>query len=155
MGDRGRGIVLYAGALAVLAAGSVWWVRAAPPKPPRPSIERWTETAEQLVPEDSAQNRSGTVTLEAGSEHQVEASLDEGEFAVVFVCVGGPNSTVRVSLGQFGTDSGHGMACSGDVQPDRFKVGLAGRLRMNVSVGTAGPVVFRYSLLRSLPTAGG
>jgi hypothetical protein len=154
MGDRGRGVVLYASAAALLAGGTIWWLRAAPPPTPRPSVEQWTATAQELLPDTPGQDHSGTVTLEAGTEHQVQADLEDGEFAVEFVCVGGPNSSVRVSLGQIGVDSGHGMACAGDVQPDRFKVGLAGHLRMNVSVGAAGPVVFRYSLLRA-PTLGG
>jgi hypothetical protein len=41
------------------------------------------------------------------------------------------------------------MACTGEPRPDGFSVTTAGQLRMNVSVGAAGPVVFRYTLLRA------
>ena len=103
----------------------------------------------QLLPDLPTQSDAGTVTLPAGAEHQVNADVGAGGFVVSVVCVGRPNSTVRVSLGVPGTDSGQGLRCSGDVTMENFSVALAGALRMRVSVNDAGPVVFRYSLLRT------
>jgi hypothetical protein len=69
---------------------------------------------------------------------------------VSVVCVGGPDSRLRVTLGDLGLDSGHGMSCTGDRKPDSFSVSLADDLRMNVSVSDSGPVVFRYTILREI-----
>lgn len=149
-GDRGRGLLLYATAALLLAGGGTWWVRAAPHDPPQPSFEQWRRSAERLLPDLDDQDQAGTLMLDAGTDHEVLSEPGEGEIAVVYVCVGGAGSQVRISLGRTG-DSGHGLACSGDVQPNSFKVGVAGALRMKVSVNDAGPVIFRYSLLRTAP----
>lgn len=148
MSDRARGTVLYAGAAALLGAGVSWWVAAAPSEPRDPQIEQYRAGALRLLPDVASQTDADTVALAAGAEREVIAEVGNGEFLVSVVCVGGADSHVRISLGDVG-DSGHGLKCSGDVVPENFSVGVAGELRMNVSVNEAGPVVFRYSMLRS------
>jgi hypothetical protein len=149
MGERVRGAVLYACAVALLAAGGVWWFRAAPRQEADPQIERWKQSALRLLPDVDAQEHAGTLALPAGIDREVTAEIDPGEYAVSVVCVGGAESQVRVSLGETGYDSGLGLTCAGDNRPDNFRVTVANPLRMNVSVNNAGPVVFRYSLLRA------
>ncbi|MFF5295479.1 DUF6023 family protein [Paractinoplanes globisporus] len=148
MGDRARGVALYATTAVLLAGGVTWWFRAAPGEEIDPMIPQWRASAQQLLPDVPGQDDADTIPLAAGSDHQVVAVVDTGKYQISVVCVGGQNSQVRVSLGEAATDSGRGLDCSDDPQSDRFDVGAAGRLRMFVVVSDAGPVVFRYTLLR-------
>ncbi len=148
-GDRARGVALYTGAAALLTAGTLWWFAAAPREPRNRQIDEWRATALRLLPDNAGQQHADTMPLPAGAEHEALAEVAPGEYLVTLVCVGGPGSLVRVSLGEDGTDSGQGLRCSGDIVPENFSVSVAGELRLNVTVGASGPVVFRYSLLRT------
>jgi len=149
-GDRARGAVLYASAAVLVAAGFVWWVQAAPPAEDRPKFKEWQQSAMALLPDNPEQVQADTVALSAGGKREVVAPVGTGEFVVTIVCVGGEDSQVRVSLGDAGTDSGHGLRCAGERRPEFFSVAIADPLRMTINVGEAGPVVFRYSLLRAV-----
>jgi hypothetical protein len=150
MGDRARGAVVYAVASVLLAGGVTWWLRAAPHEEidPDPTIEQWQRTAMQVLPDESGQDDADTIALAPGADHQVLAVVDSGEYRVSVVCVGSVGSQVRVSLGEAGTDSGHGLDCADGDGGDSFDVGTSGQLRMYLSVNSVGPVVFRYTLLR-------
>ncbi|HEX5198744.1 DUF6023 family protein [Paractinoplanes rhizophilus] len=149
MGDRARGAVLYGCAAVLLAGGATWWVWAAPRDAAvDPTIERWRQTAMRLLPDQPEQDDADMLALAPETDHQVLAKVDGGNYRVSVVCVGGARSQVRVSLGEAGTDSGHGLDCADGAVRDRFDVATSGRLRMFVSVNDAGPVVFRYTLLR-------
>jgi hypothetical protein len=145
--DRVRGALLYACAGVVLVAGSVWWFRAAPRDAAGPQIEQWRRTAERLLPDAGRQEAVDTLALAAGVDHEVVANVAVGLHTLSVVCVGGQASEVRIRLGT--QDSGRGMPCSGSRPPVSLDVALPGQLRMNVSVGDAGPVVLRYSLQRA------
>jgi hypothetical protein len=146
MGDRARGVLLYASAVVLLAAGGVWWFRAAPRESSDPTIERWRESAQRLLPDADGQEDADTVALSASHDHEVLADVGSGQYWVSVVCVGDSASQVRVSLGEVGTDSGRGLNCAGDGPSDRFKVSTSGQLRLHVTVNGSGPVVFRYAL---------
>jgi Family of unknown function (DUF6023) len=148
IGERGRGAVLYGCALALLAAGGTWWVLAAPRRAADPRIEAWERAAQRLLPATSPGADSGMVALAPGADHDVLPRVEEGNYTISVVCVGGDGSEVRVSLGNAGTDSGMGLQCAGNDRPESFSVAVAGELRLRVSVGEAGPVVFRYALFR-------
>jgi hypothetical protein len=148
MGAAARGVILYATTAVLLALGVAWWVHAAPADQADKRIEQWQRDASALLPDRQAIIESDTLTLGASTEQEVIASPGPGEFQVSVVCVGGPESRARVTLGDLGLDSGHGMSCGDDREPDSFSVSLADDLRMNVSVSDSGPVVFRYSILR-------
>ena len=75
--------------------------------------------------------------------------VDAGKYQVSVVCVGGADSRVRISMGEAATDSGRGLRCADGAQRDQFEVGTSGRVRLYVAVGDLGPVVFRYTLLRT------
>ncbi|HEY0002089.1 MAG TPA: DUF6023 family protein [Actinoplanes sp.] len=49
--ERARGVALYAFAAALLVAGVIWWVRAAPPDARESDAQRWTTTALRLLPD--------------------------------------------------------------------------------------------------------
>ncbi|MGX6603635.1 DUF6023 family protein [Micromonosporaceae bacterium Da 78-11] len=147
MGERARGVVLYACAGLMLAGGGLWWFRAAPRDEVDPQLERWRSSAEQMLPDIDKQESADTLALAAGTQREVLADVGDGSFLVSVICVGGDDSQVRISLGD-GDDSGRGLDCTGDHTPDNFNVGIADQLRMNVSVSATGPVVFRYSVLR-------
>jgi predicted naringenin-chalcone synthase len=51
MGDRARGVALYATAAVLLAGGAAWWIRAAPGEEIDPMIEQWRLSAERLLPD--------------------------------------------------------------------------------------------------------
>lgn len=146
IGERIRGALLYACTGAVLVAGSLWWVKAAPRDAPGPQIEQWRLTAERLLPDADRQEAADTLALAASVDHEVVANVGTGDHALTVVCVGDQASDVRISLGV--NDSGLRVPCSGENRPVSLKVALAGQLQMNVSVGDAGPVVFRYSVRR-------
>ncbi len=148
-GERGRGAVLYATAGVLVAAGAVWWFRAAPPERGADRVEQWRATVEKLLPEVEGQEDSSTMALGAGAEQTYRSSVETGKYVVSLVCRGGPDSFVRVSLSQNGSDSGLGLPCSEERAPQSFEVGLADSLRLHVVVGDAGPIVFRYSLARA------
>ncbi|GIM93462.1 DUF6023 family protein [Paractinoplanes toevensis] len=148
MGERDRGVVLYACAALLLAGGGAWWFATAPRAEADPQIEQWRATAERLLPDIDQQEEAHTVPLAPNSDRELTANVGNGEYLVTVLCVGGEQSQVRVSLGDAGTDTGRGLSCGDDRQSSDFTVGSAGQFRMNVSVNDAGPVVFRYSLLR-------
>ncbi|GIF24079.1 hypothetical protein Ate02nite_68090 [Paractinoplanes tereljensis] len=148
MGEQTRGVVLYACAALVLIGGGAWWFRAAPQTEVDPQIEQWRATAEKLVPDIDQQEEASTLALAPNGDREVTANVSNGEYLVTVICVGGEESQVRVSLGEAGTDTGRGLLCGKDRQSTDFTVGTAGQFRMNVSVNDAGPVIFRYSLLR-------
>jgi hypothetical protein len=148
MSDRARGAVIYAGAAAVLGAGAFWWFAAVPHEPRDPEIEQYRQTVQRLLPDVASQVDAGMVSLPAGVEQEVVAEVGMGTFLVSAVCAGGAGSQVRISLGDDG-DSGRGLDCAGEAVPVNFTVSAAGELRIHVSVNESGPIVFRYSLLRS------
>ena len=149
IGDRARGVLLYVCAGMVLVAGGFWWFRAAPRDIFSREVEQWRLSAERLLPDVDRQEAADTLALAAGVDHEVLANLADAAYDVSVVCVGGAASQVRVSLG-VQNDSGLGLECSGSQRSTSLhNVGLAGQLRMNVSVGEAGPVVFRYCVLRA------
>jgi len=147
-GERTRGAVLYACAALLLAGGGFWWFRAAPEEKVDSQVVRWRQDALRLLPDVDQQDAADTLALPAGADQQVVADLETGEYLVSVLCVGGANSQVRVSLGEAGTDSGRGLTCDRNAEPDNFTVGAAGELRLYLTVNDAGPVVFRYSMLR-------
>ena len=149
MGDRARGAALYATTALVLAAGTTWWFRAAPREEVDPLIAQWRASAVQLLPDTVGQDDTATLPLAANSDHEIVSQVDAGKYQVSVVCVGGPDSRVRISMGEAAIDSGRGLKCSDGAQQDQFEVGTSGRLQLNVSVGDYGPVVFRYTLLRT------
>jgi hypothetical protein len=141
-------VALYAAAAVLLAGGTTWWFRAAPGDKIDPMIKQWTLSAEKLLPDSAGADDADTVALAAGSERQMVSVVESGTYRVSVLCIGGDDSRVRVSMGEAAIDSGRGINCSLDAQMDQFKVGTAGRLRMYVTVGESGPVVFRYTLHR-------
>jgi hypothetical protein len=149
IGERTRGVLLYAFAAVVLTGGAFWWFRAAPHAAVDSQIDQWRQSAERLVPDLDRQDAADTVSLAAGTEREVQANVANGSYRVTVVCVGGGDSSVRISLSDSGADSGHGLDCSGNQRPFDFPVAVAGQLRINVSVGEAGPVVFRYTVLKA------
>ena len=125
-------------------------VPAAPRDESDPQIKAWKEAAQRLLPDAAAQQDADTVALGAGVDHEVLPQVESGEYTVSVLCVGGDRSEVRVSLGDPGSDSGIGLPCTATGQPQSFSVAVAvaDQLRLHVTVGEAGPVVFRYALLR-------
>jgi hypothetical protein len=146
-GERVRGAIVYGAAAALLLAAGVWWVLAAPREIVDPQIRQWEQAAERVLPDDEAHDHSGMVALAPSAVRDVQAALPSGKYEVRVVCVGDPDSEVRVSLGQEGTDSGIGLGCDHDGgPPGSFEVAVADWLRMAVNVGEVGPVVFRYTV---------
>ncbi|HET6480449.1 MAG TPA: DUF6023 family protein [Actinoplanes sp.] len=148
-GERGRGAVLYATAAVLVAAGATWWFLAAPPDQGTDQVALWRTATEELLPDTDLQVEAATTTMAANEERPYVTSVDTGEYLVSVVCRGGPDSYVRVSLSQTGSDSGLGVRCSEERRPDSFKVALADQLRLHVMVGDRGPVAFRYTLQRA------
>ncbi|MEV4352435.1 DUF6023 family protein [Actinoplanes sp. NPDC049596] len=151
--ERGRGLVLYSLAAALLAAGAAWWFIAAPDDTRPPSqAAQWRETAERLLPDLGNQEDGSSLTLDPGAEQEISTEVETGQYSVSMVCVGGPGSTVRVSLNitDFGPvgDSGLGMSCEQERSPETFPIRLIDALRMTVSAGEDSSVVFRYALIR-------
>ena len=146
MGDRARGVALYATAALLLAGGTTWWFRAAPREETDPLVAQWRANAVQLLPDTADQDDADTVALAANSDHEMESDVEPGKYQVSIVCVGGPDSRVRVSMGDASIDSGRGLKCSDGAQMEQFDVGTSGQLHLYVSVGDSGPVIFRYTL---------
>jgi hypothetical protein len=147
-GERARGAVLYAAAGALVAGGATWWFLAAPPDRGNDQIDQWRAAVEQALPDTDDQIDSATTPLAAGDERPFVTSVGTDEYTVSVICRGGPDTYVRVSLSQTGSDSGLGLRCSDERRPDSFRVALADELRLHVMVGDRGPVVFRYSIQR-------
>ena len=149
MGDRARGAALYATTAVLLAGGTAWWFRAAPGDRTDPLVAQWRANAERLLPDPSGEGDADTVEIAANSDREMVSDVDAGKYQVSVVCVGGVDSRVRVSMGEAATDSGRGLNCADGAQRDQFEVGTSGRLHLYVAVGDLGPVVFRYTLLRT------
>ncbi|GAA1598178.1 hypothetical protein GCM10009828_024840 [Actinoplanes couchii] len=138
--------MLYALTALSVVIGLMWWWRAAPRQVVDERLTRWRLTAEQLLPDVGEQEAVSTVALEAAAEHEESVKVTPGSFLVSVVCAGDNGSRIRVSLGI--GDSGRGLRCSGSRTPEVFTVGLARELHLTVTVESATPVVFRYSLQR-------
>ncbi|WP_436525771.1 DUF6023 family protein [Actinoplanes sp. HUAS TT8] len=148
MSDRGRGAILHGLALLVLVAGVTWWWRAAPRDDSDPRLLAWRLTAEQLLPETGEQEMTDTVVVPASGDYEKGADLDGGAFQVAVVCAGPDGSRIRVSFGD--DESGRGLPCSGTRTPEVFSVGIGSQLRLRVAADEHGPVVFRYTLQRTV-----
>jgi hypothetical protein len=145
--DRARGAVLYAGAALLLAVGRAWWVNAKPRQPAAPDVARWTATAKRLLPDRSDAEAADTLQLGVDGDRDIETPVATGPHGLSVVCVGGPNSVVRITLGLI-DDSGRGLNCTGQEPPTRFEVSVEGHLHMNLSVVGTSPVVFRYTVVK-------
>jgi hypothetical protein len=132
----------------LLAVGAVWWWRAAPRDDSDPRLLTWRLAAEQLLPVTGEQELTDTVVLPADGQYEKAADLHGGAFQVAVVCAGPDGSRVRVSFGD--DDSGRGLSCSGTRTPEVFSVGVGSQLRLIVKVDEQGPVIFRYTLQRSV-----
>src|SRR4051794_26090816 len=122
MGERARGVVLYACAVVLLAAGLTWWLRAAPHVDPDPRIALWSQNAKDLLPDVEEQEDARTVALSPDRDHVVLAEVGSGEYTVTVICVAGSDSQVRISLGDASTDSGRGVDCSSSGPRVTFRV---------------------------------
>ncbi|GIF09103.1 DUF6023 family protein [Actinoplanes siamensis] len=149
MSERGRGAVLHGLAALLLLVGGVWWWRSAPRDDSDPRLLAWRLAAEQLLPESGEQEMTDTVVLPARGGYDKAADLDGGAFQVAVVCAGPEGSRVRVSFGG-GEDSGRGLPCSGSRTPEIFSVGVGTRLHLRALVEEQGPVIFRFTLQRSV-----
>jgi hypothetical protein len=147
-GELARGAILYGCAAVLLTGGAVWWAVSGPDEADNSQVKQWQAEARKLLPDAENLYASDSVPLEPSVDQQVVEDLGQGEFVVTVVCAGAPDSQVRVTLGDLGADSGHGLRCTGDRSPDVFRVSVVDDLRMNVSVDDAGPVVFRYTVMR-------
>jgi hypothetical protein len=150
IGETARGAILYGCAAVLLTGGVTWWVGAAPADVTDKRVEQWRNIAQKLLPDAEGMLDADTVTLGAGMDQEVVANPGSGEFMLSVVCVGEESSRARVSLGAQGSDSGHGLRCSGERDPDYFTVSIVDDLRMTVSVADTSPVVFRYVIMRRL-----
>jgi uncharacterized protein DUF6023 len=146
MGERTRGAVLYALAALVLIAGGFWWLRAAPDGSADSRLDRWRQDAMRLLPNSGDQEDGDMIELAANVDHEIESPVAGGVYQVSAVCVGPPDSMVRVSQAGAEDYTGRALVCGQRVAT--FEVNVAEQLRMSVRAGPAGPLVFRYTVSR-------
>jgi hypothetical protein len=146
--DRVAGAAPYAFALVLLAAGVLWFVRAAPRTGEDPAVVAGRVTVERLLPDVALQAQAETVVLAAGQRTERNTSVQGGSYALALVCVG--DGQVRVRLSDSGDDSGRAVPCgTAEPQPVELTVGLANQLFMAVSAETQGPAVVRWRATRT------
>ncbi|MFI7369591.1 DUF6023 family protein [Actinoplanes sp. NPDC049668] len=147
-GDRARSVTIYGLAAALLLAGLLWFVRAAPETGEDPAVTAGRETVERLLPDLSLQSEAETMVLAAGVRTERSTSVRGGSYALAMLCVG--DGQVRVRLSTQGVDSGRAVRCGqGEPQPVELTVGLADEFYMAVSAETDGPAVFRWRVVRT------
>ena len=146
--DRVAGGAPYALALVLLAAGVLWFVRAAPRTGADPAVVAGRATVERLLPDLASQVQAETVTLAAGQRTERNTSVQGGSYALVMMCVG--DGRVRVRLSETGDDTGRAVPCgTAEPQPVELTVGLASQLFMAMSAETRGTAVFRWRVSRT------
>ncbi|MCA2213585.1 DUF6023 family protein [Jidongwangia harbinensis] len=151
MGDRSRGVVLYAATGVVLLTGAVWFVRAAPDTGVDPRVAAWRATAEGLLPDEPRQAVADTMVLTGVTTRERTAPVDSGAYTLIMVCAG--TGRVRVRLSAVSSDSGRAVRCADDpVREQLDDLGLPGEFFMLVTSEPAdtGSVVFRWRLDRAL-----
>ncbi len=147
-GERATGATLYTLAVALLLAGGVWFVRAAPEVGEDPAVVAGRATVERLLPDVPRQVQAETMVLAEGGRAERNTEVPGGSYALAMLCVGA--GQVRVRLSSMGEDSGRAVPCAaGDSQPVELAFGLADDLYLALSAETRGTAVFRWRLTRT------
>jgi hypothetical protein len=150
MGERGRGVALYALFAVLLLAGGGWFYRAAPVTGGDPRVADWQDTAAKLVPDQSEQVKSDTIVVTGDVTTERTADVQGGSYALTMVCLG-DGGQVRVRLSASGDDdSGRGVPCTTNPSTLTLTVALASDFFMLVTGETeGGTAVFRWRLERT------
>ncbi|RZU50596.1 hypothetical protein EV385_2371 [Krasilnikovia cinnamomea] len=147
-GDRARGVQLYALAVALLVAGAVWWVRAAPHADADPRVAGWQDVVTRLVPDATPQVQADTLVLPPGRTARREAAVAGGTFTLTMVCAG--QGQVRVRLSTSGNDTGRAVPCADRPDPVTLSVALAHEFFMLMTAETDSSAVFRWRLTQAV-----
>jgi hypothetical protein len=146
--DRVAGAAPYALALVLLAAGGVWFVRAAPETGEDPAIVAGRATVERLLPDLPTQAEAETMVLATARRAERNTAVPGGSYTLAVLCAG--DGQVRVRLSDTGLDSGRAVPCDRqNPQPVEFMIGLADELFLAVSAETDGAAVFRWRVVRA------
>ncbi|BFU41978.1 DUF6023 family protein [Krasilnikovia sp. MM14-A1004] len=145
--DRARGLQLYALAAALLVAGAVWWVRAAPVAVADPRVAGWKDAVARRLPDATPQVQADTLVLSRGASEQREAAVAGGTFTLTMVCAG--QGQVRVRLSTSGNDSGRAVPCGDRPDPVMLTVALAHQFFMSITAETDSAAVFRWRLTQA------
>ncbi|MFI7596809.1 DUF6023 family protein [Actinoplanes sp. NPDC049681] len=145
--DRAQGVTLYALAALLVAAGGVWFLRAAPDRGEDPRITAGRRTVELLLPEVPMQAQAETMVLAAGDQAERSSAVRGGSYELAVACLG--SGRVRVRLSSATDDSGRAVPCAAE-SPEKVEVSvaLASAFFMAVSAETEGTSVFRWRLTR-------
>jgi hypothetical protein len=144
--ERARGLTLYAVTAALLAAGGIWFVRAAPGDGTDPRIAGWKRTVTAALPDSVPQVDANTVVLGRGADTKATAQVTGGSFRLTMVCAG--EGDVWVALSSSGNDSGLPVPCSDRPQPISMKFALATQFYLAIMPDTDA-AVFRWQLLQA------
>jgi hypothetical protein len=138
------GALLYALGALLLVAGTLWWVRAAPPAGTDPRVKGWRTSVEQLLPDRADQLAAGTVVIRAGGTSEVTALTRPGRHYLYFLCAG--EGQVLIRLSSSGADSGRLVRCAERPDLQSLAVALADQFYLMVSGPGTTTVVFRWQL---------
>lgn len=145
--DRVSGVLLYAGAVVVLAVGAAWWIRAAPPLDGTGArVSAWRRTVEEVVPERVDQVEARTYVLNPGDDLDAEVEVRPGQHQLTLVCAG--RGQVRVRFTSAGMDSGRAVPCAEEPGLLMIPAALGERLFLDIVAESQGQAVFRWQLLR-------
>ena len=145
-GERARGALLYGLTVAVLLAGGLWFVRAAPPPGEDPRIMAWRQSATESLPDLPFQVTAETLVLGGDRTTERTAAVNGGSYMLTMICLGA-GGQVRVRLSSAGDDTGRAVPCGADPASVTLRMALATEFLLQVSGETDGnPAVFRWRL---------
>ena len=148
IGERARGVMLYALTGVLLLGGGLWFVRPAPDTSADPRIAGWRETVERLLPDRPSQAMAETIVLNGKVGTERTTPVDGGSYSLSMICAG--TGQVRVQLSSTGNDSGRAVHCGEVPVADRLLVAVADEFFMRVSAeNDDSGAVFRWRLERT------
>ncbi len=142
--NRTTGAVLYTLAATLLAAGTLWWIRTAPPVGTDPAVAGWRVSVEQLLPDRVDQIAAGTLVVRPEGVREVDAETRPGRHYLFFLCAG--QGQVLIEPGPPGRGAGRLVLCGDRPQLQSLVVDLADRFHLMISGQSATTVVFRWQL---------
>ena len=144
--ERATGAVLYPAAALVLAAGAVWWFRAAPQPTVDPRLAAAWASAERVLPDREGQLGARTFVVANGSQADETVDVDEGVYQLYVLCAG--EGTLRGRVETFGEGPEQSMPCTDPPTLTTVTTRVAEEFRLTLSSASVErPAVVRWQLM--------
>jgi hypothetical protein len=144
--ERLGGAVLYGTAVLLLAAGALWWFRAAPAPTADPRLVAGWESVERGLPDRDGQAGARTFVMGDGSDTEETLDVDMGVFQLYLLCSG--KGWLRTRMGLFAEQPGRLVPCTDPPTLVTVTTSRTDRLHATLSAAVEGRAVVRWQAMR-------